>query len=304
MLRWRLLLGAALILTLTGLCWLDYRCGQPDSFCRPGMVLLPVAIALAAAAAGEFLWLTAAQSLQPLPWVVYGGNVLIVAASGYSALKLDRPGAAPLTDIGWPLLALLAGSIAAFLGEMRRYQKPGGVTVNLALAVFSLVYIGVEMGTIVQLRVLGGNAAGLVQLAALVAVVKMGDIGAYTVGRLFGRHKLAPTLSPGKTIEGAVGAVLFGTLAAGLVFERLAPAVLPELEIGHVGLPFGWVVYGIVVSLAGLVGDLAESLLKRDLGRKDSSSWMPGFGGILDVLDSLLLAAPVAYACGIAGIAI
>ena len=192
---------------MAGLCWLDYQLGtpqvgKPDSAARPGLVLLPVALLLTAAAAGEFLWLTATQHLAPLRSVVYGGNLLVVAASGYSALMVNSRDAAVLTDLGWPILALMAATIAAFVGEMRRYQKPGGVTVNLALAVFSLVYIGVQMGSIVQLRVLGGNAAGLVQLVALVAVVKMGDIGAYTVGRLIGRHKLAPTLSPGKDDRG------------------------------------------------------------------------------------------------------
>ena len=288
---------------MAGLCWLDYHLGKPGSTSLPCLVLLPVALLLTAAAAGEFLWLTATQNLAPLRWVVYGGNLLIVAASGYSALMVNSRDAAPLTDLGWPLLALTAATIAAFVGEMRRYQKPGGVTVNLALAVFSLVYIGVQMGAMVQLRVLGGNAAGLVQLVALVAVVKMGDIGAYTVGRLIGSHKLAPTLSPGKTIEGAAGAVLFGSLAAWLVFQWLGPAVLPASVDAKTGMPYGWLIYGVVVSLAGLVGDLAESLLKRDLGRKDSSSWMPGFGGVLDVLDSVLLAAPVAYACGVLGVA-
>jgi phosphatidate cytidylyltransferase len=132
----------------------------------------------------------------------------------------------------------------------------------------------------------------------VIAIVKMGDIGAYTVGRLLGRHKLAPTLSPGKTIEGAAGAIAFGCFASWLVFRFLLPAVT-EQEASN---SLNWIPYGIVVSIAGMIGDLAESLLKRDLGRKDSSAWLPGFGGVLDILDSLLLSAPVGYTCWLLGL--
>jgi phosphatidate cytidylyltransferase len=128
----------------------------------------------------------------------------------------------------------------------------------------------------------------------------MGDTGAYTVGRIFGRHKMAPRLSPGKTIEGAVGAIIFACLGAWLSFRYLIPAMSPT-EI-PAAIPGGWAIYGVLVGVVGLFGDLAESFIKRDVGRKDSSTWMPGFGGVLDILDSLLLAAPVAWLCWILGI--
>jgi phosphatidate cytidylyltransferase len=124
-------------------------------------------------------------------------------------------------------------------------------------------------------------------------VVKMGDIGAYAIGRLIGRHKLAPRLSPGKTIEGVVGALAFSCLASWAVFRWLTPVWTPSSV--RPGPWWGWIAFGLVVSVAGIVGDLAESLLKRDVGLKDSSHWLPGFGGVLDMLDSLLLSAPVAW---------
>jgi phosphatidate cytidylyltransferase len=126
-------------------------------------------------------------------------------------------------------------------------------------------------------------------LVSLIAVVKMGDSGAYTVGRLIGRHKMAPVLSPGKTWEGVAGAIGFAMLGAWMVF-RLMPGSSTRTEFR-----WQWLVYGAIVGVAGLIGDLAESLIKRDAGRKDSSTWMPGFGGILDVLDSILFAAPIAW---------
>jgi phosphatidate cytidylyltransferase len=148
-----------------------------------------------------------------------------------------------------------------------------------------------------QLRLLGGPIDGLIALAALVIVVKMGDTGAYTVGRLFGRHKMAPVLSPGKTWEGLFGGLVFAVVGSWVAFH-----LLPR-SMGHTlaQTTWSWLVFGLVVGGTGIVGDLAESLFKRDVGRKDSSTWMPGFGGILDVLDSILFAAPAAYACWYAG---
>ena len=122
----------------------------------------------------------------------------------------------------------------------------------------------------------------------------MGDTGAYTVGRLIGRHKMAPSISPGKTVEGALGAFLFACLGSWLTFRWIVP-FLPE-GAGP-GPWYGWLLFGVLVGGAGMLGDLAESLLKRDVGVKDSSTWMPGFGGVLDILDSLLLSAPVAWFC-------
>jgi phosphatidate cytidylyltransferase len=130
-------------------------------------------------------------------------------------------------------------------------------------------------------------------------VVKMSDVGAYTVGRLAGRHKLAPVLSPGKTIEGALGGLLFACLGSWIALRWVLPAMTGAVAVYS---NWGWLVYGLLVGLAGILGDLAESLIKRDVGRKDSSDWLPGFGGVLDMLDSVLLAAPVAYLCWAFGV--
>jgi phosphatidate cytidylyltransferase len=177
---------------------------------------------------------------------------------------------------------------------MCRYEKPGGVTASIAAATFALVYVGVLLSFVVQLRLVWGIGA----LAALVIVVKMADTGAYTVGRLIGRHKMAPILSPGKTWEGLAGGLAFALAGSYTTFRWLIPN-LPTtpphcIQNNHW---WGWIAFGLLVGIAGMSGDLAESLLKRDTGRKDSSTWMPGFGGVLDVLDSILLGGPVALLC-------
>jgi len=159
-----------------------------------------------------------------------------------------------------------------------------------------LVYVSMMLCHAVQMRLMWGVGA----LAAWVIVVKMGDTGAYCVGRLIGRHKLAPALSPGKTIEGAVGSLAFSCLGAWMAFQWLVPLdVPPWIEPGPW---WGWIAFGLLVGAAGMVGDLAESLIKREAGAKDSSTWLPGFGGVLDILDSLLLSAPVAWFCWASGL--
>jgi phosphatidate cytidylyltransferase len=111
---------------------------------------------------------------------------------------------------------------------------------------------------------------------------------------------MAPYLSPGKTWEGAVGAMLFAVLGSWVVFHFLRRHMIAG-EIVELSA-WQWIAYGLLVGVTGMVGDLAESLLKRDAGAKNSSAWMPGLGGVLDVLDSILFAAPVAYLCWAAGL--
>lgn len=285
MLRWRLLLGVVFIALLIVLFWFDHRASWP------GVALFPLAILLSWLAAGEMLWLLAARNLSPRPGVVRFGCLLIVAANLAPVFWPDTP----LLIMGWPLAAFSLAVLAAFLGEMHRYERPGGVMERLGVTVLSLAYVGLLLSFVTQLRLLGpaGGALGswgVAALASLVITVKAADVGAYTLGRLIGKHKMAPVLSPGKTWEGALGGVLLSCLGAWLSLNWLAP------ELG-VEPRFAWsfIAYGVLVGVTGILGDLAESLIKRDVGRKDSSAWMPGFGGMLDLLDSVLFAAPVAF---------
>jgi phosphatidate cytidylyltransferase len=157
------------------------------------------------------------------------------------------------------------------------------------------------MAMLVQLRLLSGGPWGddarwgMLALISTIAVVKANDTGAYTFGRLLGKHKMTPTLSPGKTWEGAAGGMAGSLLAALLCLGPLAAQLGCKSERTFVPWLFGCVVFAVVVGIAGMLGDLTISLLKRDAQVKDSSTWMPGFGGVLDLLDSILLAAPVSY---------
>ncbi len=287
MLRWRLLLGTLIIAALVALCWLDANAVVPGNW------LLPLALVVVLLATKELLDLAAAAGAQPIRWVVYLANAMLILANGGPHWMEHYPGG--YVDIS-PRLVLGIATIVIFLAEICRYRQPGGNLMNIAVSLFALVYVGMTLCHAVQLRLAWGIGA----MASWIIVVKMGDTGAYAVGRLIGRHKMAPLLSPGKTIEGAVGALVFSCFGSWLTFRWLVPLTVPEWIESSPW--WGWIAFGLLVGAAGMMGDLAESLLKRDVGVKDSSTWLPGFGGVLDMIDSLLLSAPVAWFCWASGL--
>jgi phosphatidate cytidylyltransferase len=298
-LRWRLLITAAILVPLLSVLVLD----ATWNFGIPGLWLVPLGWLLALAATSEMLDLLGDLPERPVAWSVLAGVSLLYLAGCAPALRLLLSG----EDLGaagdllaWPLFALAAGVMLVFVAEMLRYERPGRAVLKVAVGVFVLVYPGLMLAMIARLRFVHGNAWGMVALISLVLIAKMSDTGAYTFGKLFGRHKMSPLLSPGKTVEGAIGGLLVGAVTAWAFFQWIAPAITGEPSSAAPW--WGCWVYGVVIASVGIVGDLSESLLKRDLRKKDSSSWLPGLGGVLDVLDSVLMAAPAALLCWYGGI--
>ena len=297
MLRWRLLLGTLIVAVLVGLCWLDSRATVPGAW------LFPVVVVATVLATKETLNLLAAAGMKPARWLVYLANLAIVAVTwmvhggAFRMFSSTSPSSAAVVPV--PTSAELITGIflfAIFFVEMLRYRKPNGAAANVAGGVLTFLYVGMMLHYAMLLRLSWGIGA----MAAWIIVVKMGDTGAYTVGRMIGRHKMAPRISPGKTIEGAAGGLVFACLGSWVAFRWLIPLCSPGQRL--LAPWWGWLVFGLLVGAAGMFGDLAESLLKRDVGRKDSSDWLPGFGGVLDILDSLLLSAPVAWFCWASGL--
>ena len=167
------------------------------------------------------------------------------------------------------------------------------VLADAAGSVFCLFYTGLTM---ISLPVLREQANGPSLVLFLLLVVWTGDTAAYYAGRAFGRHKLAPRLSPGKTWEGSIASVVGSmAIAAGLV---AAATALQRRDIVVLSYPDSvayWMAMAFIVNVAAQVGDLAESALKRSAGVKDSGSLLPGHGGVLDRIDALLIAAPVLW---------
>jgi phosphatidate cytidylyltransferase len=284
MLRWRIVLSVLFSAALVALCWLDSRSATPGAW------LCPLALVLVLASTDELSRMLAHGLQLPLGWVAYAANAAIVLATWAQHIY----GQAARDGWMWPTLALSLSFVAALAAEVVRYPGSSRQIEHLAASAFAMLYVGLLFSFLVELRFVGpGGGWGLAALVSLILIVKLADVGAYVVGRLVGRRKLAPRLSPGKTIEGSVGGLLFAVGGSWLALVVLFPLIAREStpEIG----PAQWLGYGLTVAVGGMFGDLAESLVKRELGRKDSSDWMPGFGGVLDLVDSLLLAAPLAY---------
>jgi phosphatidate cytidylyltransferase len=204
------------------------------------------------------------------------------------------PGTCPLGMFGGAASGLVAAVVLlAVVGLMEHRASSGARTDGIARGVLAAAYMFPLIAFLAPHRLLHDhNGSGLCALILILATSKMSDAWAYGFGKLLGRTKMAPLLSPNKTIEGGLGGLLGGVVGALIVFWLVAPYVAgTDFSQG-----FLWIVgYGVIVSLAGVAGDLFESLLKRDSGCKDSSGWFPGLGGILDIVDSIVFAAPASW---------
>lgn len=233
---------------------------------------LGVALVAAALVVGlfEFFSLLRARGIRPLRWT---GFVLAVA------LFLDIAGPTwhpvPLAPLG----ALLLLTFTLWRGADLESVKAAAATL------LGAVYLGALGGTIAALRLLPSPEEGSWGIVLLLVIVISSDTFAFFFGHALGRHRLAPALSPGKSVEGAIAGLAGGVLGA-LAVRHLG---LPTLPLAHALL------LGGAVAAMGIVGDLDESLLKRWAGVKDSGTLFPGHGGMLDRLDSLLFGAPVLY---------
>lgn len=280
MLGWRLGISAILIPALIGIFRLDHLAGENAPWLF-GFVML-----LVWRATWEFAVLLKVRSFEPSYLLIATGSTVVVAAAWSG--RIFSPTGDGLTP------AMHAFSIClliVFLRSAIRYREPGKSMETVGCELLGIAYIGCLLAVTAQLRWIAGAQAGYLVLASLVIAAKSGDVGGYTLGRLFGKRKMVPTLSPGKTWMGALGAVLGASLAS-VAWLHFSPAwffndVAP--------CPIGWsLLYGAVIGVVGLIGDLAESLIKRDVEKKDAANLMPGFGGLLDLLDSVLYAGPIA----------
>ena len=299
----RIVVAGIVATVFAGLVWADAT-GLAGA--APAWWLLPVVIVVAIGGVDELVRLCGTRDLLMPTWLLRPAAVAIplAAACGAQAFSAATDLAAPTAALGWAAGAFALFMLALFTFEVAGYRPHGRSIDRLATATFIVAYVGLPLAFMVGLRLIcvenlgpeqrGPGHLGIVPLVSLVAVVKAGDVAAYVVGSLIGRHRMAPVLSPGKTWEGAAASVAGSMAAAWVVLHgtSLAPAAQPW---------GGWVVYGLAVGLAGMVGDLAESLLKREAGAKDSGRSLGGLGGVLDLVDSLIFAAPVAWLLWAAG---
>jgi phosphatidate cytidylyltransferase len=280
MLRTRLWMGGLLVVLAVGMV-------VADQWLEPWYPFLLITVLALSLLAGLELRALLSPSVRPPAWFC----CLTVAGLALANwLPLLLPALAPgvkwdSEPWNWVLGVFATVVLTSFLLEMAVFRGSGDSVARMATAVWMASYLGLLPCFIVQLRWLGDGRGG-VALALAIFVPKTCDSGAYFTGRWIGKHRMTPLLSPNKTWEGAAGGLL-AAVAAAIAINRLGPALNQGLaaEIG----------FGITVGLAALLGDLAESLIKRDSGRKDASQAVPGFGGILDIVDSVIFSAPVSY---------
>ncbi len=237
----------------------------------PAWSFLLLAEAVALAAVHEFLGLAQRGGYRPFRIIGYAATALLTVS-----FHPDVPAG------NWTVLVVL---VAVGLAAVGRGAPSGKTLGEVSATVLGVLYAGLLSGAVVGLRYALPDGVGRSWVFILLMVILLGDTGAYYTGRALGRRPLATKLSPKKTIEGLVGGLAVSILTAAL----LGPFLIPHLDrIQAAGL-------GLLLGLLGAAGDLFESLLKRAVGVKDTSSLFPGHGGILDRLDGVFFAAPALW---------
>ncbi|MCC6682738.1 MAG: CDP-archaeol synthase [Phycisphaeraceae bacterium] len=258
--------------------WYQKVTGRPDL--PQGLLMLGLFLVLIVPAARELCRMFHAEQVQASPTLVAISGIL-----GCLLMYMLPVWMQPTTMmavyasfmVGLFLLSLIKHSWAA-------HRTDGAVTVA-AVTMFALIYLGTLPGFYLAIR--RWHSAWLI--AAIILVTKSCDIGAYFTGSAIGKRKLIPWLSPGKTWEGLIGGVLFSGVVATVICAITNAAGSTHYPLWYVAL------CGLLIGAFGQFGDLVASLFKRDAGIKDSGNAIPGFGGIIDVIDSPIVAAPLAY---------
>ena len=312
MIKQRLLSSAVIISLLAGVLHLDMHYPLMGV---GGLWLMPLLLGLALLATAELvdMLIAGGMSLRKRHVILAVAlvHVLTFVPALLDAILIDGyPADCAVGRLGWAPIGAVLGICWLWVVEMKHYEEPGGVVTRMGASSLVILYTGVALSFLTSLRTLpfsgeASSAWGMVALLSIVIVTKCGDSGAYFMGKTFGKHKMAPRLSPGKTMEGACGAFLAGMAAAVVVGNWLAPALV-QMGQGDIVVATGpiwvWAIYGALITATGMFGDLAESLIKRDMQQKDSSSWLPGLGGVLDILDSITLSAVPAYLFWVSGL--
>lgn len=288
MLGMRILVSVCVVPALVALFWLDQRLGPA------ALILFAFCGLVAARCAFELTQLLSLRAMRPsFPWTAALSVMLIVLAWLQAWTTSPETPFRLLSSVG----LIGAGVFVAFgvllVRECIVYRDPGASMESLGAGLITVLYSGGLLALTAQFRWFPDPGTGYFALAAMIITVKCGDIGAYSFGRLWGKRKMAPRLSPGKTWMGFIGAVV-GSLVGGMAWLYLGGGLFESSP-----RPASWINAAaccIVLGVTGLIGDLGESLIKRDCGKKDSAALMPGFGGLLDLLDSPLFAGPVALA--------
>lgn len=288
-LRNRLTLGPVMLIALFGVLWLDYAMesitARTLGTSVRGIGITLLLLLILPLGTRELATLFAAERVRPFRLIAVAGTALLTLHAFATQFAEFKPIAAST------FATIIVGVMLTTALQRALVKQTQDAIVHMAGTLLAVMYLGGLAWFLIALRVKSGftltNDPFIGTTAHVVMIllcVKFTDIGAFFTGRSLGRHKLIPWLSPGKTWEGLIG----GLFTAGLVGAVCARYIV-ELD--------WWkgAIFGVLIGGVGQLGDLLESMIKRDAEVKDSGTLIPGFGGVLDVIDSPLLAAPFAY---------
>ena len=276
---------------LLGVVFYGLLGGSPISvFLVGGIIMLLNVVGLL-----EFYGMVNANGLPRFKWLGLAGGVTLVGTlfvylSGLAKRQLGEPTTGGAAELELGIFAVL---LLALLGR-RVFAHPAAPSFSMVgHTMLGVLYVSWLLGFLLKIYFFAapddaGFDAGYC-LLFFILTTKCSDIGAYSLGSLIGRHKMIPSVSPAKTWEGFVGAILLSTAAAMVMAHYWGAARLGGMTLGHAAA------LGPVLAVGAVIGDLVESVFKRDSGVKDSGSFFPGIGGILDLLDSLLFNAPLMF---------
>ncbi|HBR15194.1 MAG TPA: hypothetical protein DD723_06605 [Candidatus Omnitrophica bacterium] len=239
-------------------------------------LFISVLLALTIGGLYEFFYLIKKKGI---PIYSYTGIIIgiVIPISIFDRFELTK---------NWELLFIVLALLMIFLMQFARKDNTNAI-VGISTTLFGILYVSWFFSFLIKIRFLLPGMEGIKLLGFILLVTKCGDIGALLIGSRFGKHPLLPRVSPNKTIEGSLGSFAFSTIAA-VLGKSLLPED-PHFSIGHIAL------MGAFFGGLGQLGDMSESLIKRDCNVKDSGKMLPALGGVLDAIDSLLFSAPAFY---------
>lgn len=274
----RIVIGAALLAFLALAVIADHAIGHPA-------FTLLVTVAMVLTACYELVRSSTGYRAPPEVYLAAAVTVLAPALAGFQASSPSRLAVTFCVAVVGTLVILFCETLRL---QRRPAEDPGEHWRRSAAGVFSMAYVAVPMAFVTAAACAVGGGEGTLWAVVVVTIAKCGDIGGYLVGTLAGRHVMMPRVSPKKSWEGSLGGFAL-TVAAVFCVDALAPQILGDHPAWRLAA------FGAVVNLATQAGDFTESMLKRSWQVKDSAALVPTFGGALDIIDSLVFAAPAAY---------
>jgi phosphatidate cytidylyltransferase len=256
-----------------------------NEYVSDGMFVL-VIVLLSATGLLEFYGMAEKRGLACFKWSGLIGGVLLTVGTFFNLTGHLGTSGSPARVNDFETSFLILFVLGLCVRQLFAKKNPNGI-VAVATTLFGLMYVPWLLNFIQEITFFRG-VEGKIFLIYFVLVTKFSDSGAYAVGSLIGKHKMIPRISPGKTWEGFGGAIFLSTLSS-LIFVQIFGDRMHGMNWVHA------LILGVVLSSTAVIGDLIESLFKREAGLKDSGKFFPGIGGILDLLDSLLFNAPIMY---------